>query len=195
MMAEAGATRVVGVDRSHEAVEEARKGAPRNSHFVVGDVTQLPFPDDEFDVYISFETFEHVEDEQILIEQAKRVLKPDGTFACSTPNRSVVSPGHCLSDHPLNPFHTREYEQEEFESILRRRFSRLLIYGQTFFPTKYTALLNGIGKKAPALAVRVHQIRKILGIFREHEGKHLPVALPLCGEPEVLIAVCTNRAK
>jgi ubiquinone/menaquinone biosynthesis C-methylase UbiE len=161
----------------------------------VGDVTKLPVPNEEYDVYISFETFEHVEDEQLLLEHATRVLKPDGIFACSTPNRSVVSPGHGLSDRPLNPFHTREYDQGEFDSILRHHFSDLLFYGQTFFPAKYTALLNRIGRKAPALAVRLHQIRKILGVVRENEGKHQPMELPLHGEPEVLIAVCRNRAK
>ena len=192
ILAEAGATGVIGVDRSPEAVEEARKHAHHNSRFVVGNVARLPFPDNEFDIYLSFETFEHVEEGETLVEQAKRVLKPGGTFICSTPNRPVISPGHGLSDRPLNPYHTREYDEKEFDSILRRHFSKILFYGQTFFSTQYKLRLNRLGNKSPALAVRLHQIRKILGIFQEHEEKHRPIELPFRGDPEVLIALCTN---
>jgi len=192
ILAEAGATVVMGVDRAIEAVEEAGKDAHPKSLFIVGNVERLPLPDDEFDVYLSFETFEHVEEGETLIEQAKRVLKPGGTFICSTPNRPLISPGHGLSDRPLNPYHTREYDEEEFDSILRRYFSKPRLYGQTFFPAQYKLRLNRIGKKSPALAVRLHQIRKILGIFREHEEKHRPIELPFRGDPEVLIALCTS---
>ncbi len=194
ILAKAGATEVVGLDRSPEAVEDARKDAHPNSHFIVGNVGRLPFSDNEFDIYLSFETFEHVEAADSLLEQAKRVLKPGGTFICSTPNRPLISPGHGLSSRPLNPYHTREYNEEEFDSMIRRYFSKPLLYGQTFFPTKYKLRLNRIGKKSPTLAVHLHQVRKILGIFREHEGKHRPIGLPSHGDPEVLIALCTSSS-
>jgi SAM-dependent methyltransferase len=194
ILAEAKATAVVGLDRSPEAVDEARKTAHPNSLFMVGDVTRLPFADHVFDVYLSFETFEHIEKSEALVEEARRILNPAGTFICSTPNRPVISPGHRLADRPLNPFHTREYDRDEFDSTLRRFFPEPLFYGQTFFSPQYISRLNRIGRKTPTLAVRIHQIRKILGVFRENEKRHRPIELPCDGEPEVLIAVCTTKS-
>jgi len=58
MMAEEGkATRVVGLDLSPEAIDQARKGCGQiqNVEFLLGSVEELPFEDSTFDVYTSFD--------------------------------------------------------------------------------------------------------------------------------------------
>jgi len=49
-------------------------------HFVAGDATDLPFPDDSFDLCFSHTVLEHVPTAPFLAEQ-KRVLRPGGRIA------------------------------------------------------------------------------------------------------------------
>ena len=62
LLAAAGARSAVGVDLD-ERTDRPRRGATtRRPEFVRGDVAQLPFEDDAFDLVVSFETIEHVPD-------------------------------------------------------------------------------------------------------------------------------------
>ena len=125
ILARAGATRVVGLDVSAEAVAVARtRVRAGTANFTTGDVCALPFPDRSFDLYASFDTVEHVADADRFAAEARRVLKPGGTFLCSTPNRVVTNPATGPCDKPFNPFHVREYTAEELTDLLRQRSTR-----------------------------------------------------------------------
>lgn len=185
-----GAAIVDCVDCSMGTVAEVHAVTNPRIRTIAADVEKLPFPKDICDVYISFETLEHVRDDQALVDEARRVVKPDGLFICSTPNRMVISPGHSIDDRPSNPYHAREYDQSDFESLLRSCFSSIEFFGQTQFGFRYTNRLNQIGRVFHMLAISFHQVWKSLNILWEHEDKHRPKRLPLEGEPEVFIAVC-----
>ena len=45
----------------------------------------LPFLDGAFDLVLCVETIEHVRDVQLLLSEVRRVLRPDGTLALTTP--------------------------------------------------------------------------------------------------------------
>ncbi|MFQ5789203.1 MAG: class I SAM-dependent methyltransferase, partial [Acidobacteriota bacterium] len=187
-----GARAVDGVDNSWEAFEEARRCGPTEPlRFIVADVTELPLASHRYDAYVSFETLEHVEGDRALLSEAVRVLKPGGKLLCSTPNRELLSPGNSIQDRPVNPYHIREYNLEEFQSLLREFFGSIELFGQTPFPHEHRDRLLRIARRAPGLAIRLHQIRNILGIPWEKPEKHFPARLPFGGEPEVLIAVCS----
>jgi hypothetical protein len=59
--------------------------------------------------------------------ECRRVLRKNGLFICSTPNRRVFSPS---VDKPPNPFHIKEFWPEEFCSLLCRYFVDITLYGQ-----------------------------------------------------------------
>ena len=156
-------------------------------------MTRLPFPAHTFDLIVSLETVEHVEDDSAYTAEMQRVLKKDGLLLCSTPNRRVLNPGRTLSDHPFNQFHIREYSPSEFENLLRRYFGQVTLYGQSSYPNVYVAALERLGRRFPMVAVRIHQLRKLLGIAFERRERHLPGPLPFRNaEPEVLIAVANH---
>lgn len=190
ILIENGAHLVDGIDKSIEAIEEARQGADGGLHFFVADATELPLPESAYDVYVSFETIEHVDDDRALVAEARRVLKSDGLFICSTPNRLVVSPGHDFSARPANPYHVREYVVSELESILRTHFCSVDLFCQTSFPFVYIGCLNRIGRSFPKLATRIHQMRKVLRVPWETADRYDPAQMSQVGVPEVLIAVC-----
>ena len=56
---------------------------------------RIPFPDDYFDLVVSNQVFEYVFDLQEVLEEIKRVLKPDGKLLCLFPTREVVRDGRC----------------------------------------------------------------------------------------------------
>ncbi len=94
-----------------------------NIYWTQGDVTELPYENEEFDVYASFEVFEHLPVETAVrhIEEAHRVLKECGRFIVSTPNRE-------MRKHVKNPFHIKEYCYDEFYEILKNVFQKVDFY-------------------------------------------------------------------
>jgi SAM-dependent methyltransferase len=129
MLATQGARSVVGVDIAPEAIDYARERyqAP-NLTFHVGDVTALAYPDRQFSAAVCLEVFEHVQAYMALLKEAVRVLSPGGTLILSTPNKQVWSPGRAM---PINPWHIREFEREEFGHALDSALSDVRYWGQT----------------------------------------------------------------
>lgn len=120
MLAGAGAASVVGVEIDAATVAGARQ--KYGLEYVEGDVCELPFGDASFDLVVSFETVEHVEDPARAVSEFKRVLAPGGTLVVSTPNtaESLVE----------NPFHTRELSPDQFSALLGEHFDRVRIMYQ-----------------------------------------------------------------
>jgi SAM-dependent methyltransferase len=121
ILAEAGATRVTGVDISAPAIEAARATA-RGAEFEVGDIASLPLGDDSVDLVVCLETIEHVEEPERALDELARVLAPDGLLLLSSPNRDVYPPG--------NPHHRREFTPSELRDELRRRFREVELLRQ-----------------------------------------------------------------
>ena len=119
---------VVGMDIGADAIAYAKSHYRLpNLRYVVGDVLSPPFPRASFDLIVTFEVLEHLEDAQRSLELSRWMLKPDGVLIVSTPNREVYSKGH---EKPWNPYHVREFSLPEFQALLHAQFSHVQIYGQ-----------------------------------------------------------------
>ena len=191
-LAEGGARRVDGFDLSPEAVREAMLATANlgNVSVQVAVAARLPSRDAAYDLFVSFETIEHLEDDRAFLTEAARVLKPGGTFICSTPNRNLLDPGTSIRDKPFNTFHVREYTLRDLERVLRQYFVSVNWLGQSFYGRSYCQILNRIGRFSPRWAVRLHQTRKCLTMPFERMSWHRPTRLRGRGEPEILIAIC-----
>jgi GT2 family glycosyltransferase/glycosyltransferase involved in cell wall biosynthesis/SAM-dependent methyltransferase len=111
---------VVGIDNDARAVGFARGHYGRaNVGYLVGDCQRLPFQSQAFDVVTSFELIEHLPDAKRYLEEVRRVLKQSGTLVVSTPNRPVY---HEHLGDVTNPFHVREWDLEEFLTLLKVYF-------------------------------------------------------------------------
>ncbi|MEM9305263.1 MAG: methyltransferase domain-containing protein [Pseudomonadota bacterium] len=126
LMAGAAAS-VTGVDASAEAVAHARQryGA-ETLDFQQGDATALPFDDDCFDAIVSFETIEHLEPQAEMLDEFRRVLRPDGFLVISSPDRRTYSDERDYQ----NEFHVRELYRDEFVTMIEERFPARRILGQ-----------------------------------------------------------------
>lgn len=181
ILSEAGARQVTSMDVSIDA---------SGLGFVRADATRLPARDGSFDLYVSFETLEHVEEDEALVREARRVLAPGGTFLCSTPNRDFLSPGLTLRDRPRNQYHVREYSIGEFEALLMRVFPKVRLFGQTWFSERHQRILARAGRRSNLLSVRLHQLSNLAHLPWESEVRHTPTSLSREGFPEVVIGVC-----
>ena len=118
---------VLALDISEEAVGYAgERYAGENIELLVGDCRELPLASDSTDVVVSFELIEHLQDQEAHLLEVSRVLKPDGLTVISTPNRIFYS----QESNQANPFHTHEFDFQEFLDFLKSVFSSVQIYFQ-----------------------------------------------------------------
>lgn len=64
-------------------------GSPAADRITIREMsaTKLDYPDNTFDLVTSIEVLEHIEELDQALEEIRRVLKPGGRFAFTTPNR------------------------------------------------------------------------------------------------------------
>lgn len=125
------AKKVYGIDISKEAIEHARKTYAKSEiEFIESSITSIPFEDNSIDVFISFETIEHVDEisQEKFISEIKRVLKEDGVLVISTPNKEIYSD---LYEY-INEFHVKEFYKNEFEKLIEKYFKFINLYSQRF---------------------------------------------------------------
>jgi O-antigen biosynthesis protein len=125
------ASAVVGVEIDSAAVQHARGKYKRNNlQFEQGSITNLPLQEEHgFDAVVCFEAIEHIAEQQKLVSEAKRMLKPDGIFVVSTPNKQIYQ----HESHEDNPFHVNELEFPEFRDLLAGFFKNVRFLGQRIF--------------------------------------------------------------
>jgi len=122
------AASVEGVDVSEQAIGHAKEryGHLPGLNFQVADCTRLPYADDEFDRVVSFETLEHLAEQDQLLAEFRRVLKPDGFLLLSSPDKAVYSD----AQNNVNEFHVRELYRDELEALVARHFPACRLLGQ-----------------------------------------------------------------
>ena len=85
LTAELEATELVAADVSEVALARARERLPGARIVALAADEPLPLPDNAFDLVLCAETLEHVRDVQLLLSEARRVLRPGGRLAVTTP--------------------------------------------------------------------------------------------------------------
>jgi SAM-dependent methyltransferase len=140
---------VAGVDVSDQAIAHAERtyARPGTVEFVQASCTRLPFPDASFDVAVSFETLEHIGQQEAFLDELARVLKPDGVLVLSSPNKLEYSDKRGFA----NEFHVKELYRDELAALVAARFPECAWYGHraTFYSV--------IAPEAPG-AARAHVV-------------------------------------
>jgi len=103
---------VVGLDYSAEALRFSRS---RNTgaELLQGDAARLPFADASFDVVVSLDVMEHVEDDVAMAAEIRRVLKPGGSAVINVPAHPFL-----WSDHDVALHHFRRYTRAGLRQLL-----------------------------------------------------------------------------
>lgn len=77
---------VIGIEPNEALANDAR---PLHGSLPLARMSgaMLGFPDNAFDLVISFDVFEHIADSDTHISEVRRVLRPGGSYALQTPNK------------------------------------------------------------------------------------------------------------
>jgi SAM-dependent methyltransferase len=124
LTAELAATELTAADVSPVALARAGRRLPGARLAELRPDAPLPFGDGEFDLVLCAETLEHVRDVQLLLSEARRVLRPGGTLALTTPAHgrlsglAVLAGGFERHFDPLSP-HLRFLTRRSLRTLLR----------------------------------------------------------------------------
>ena len=88
-----------------------------------GDICNIPYSDNEFDVVVCFDVLEHIEKDQKAVDEIYRVLKPGGYFVFTVPAFNSLYSCH---DKVLQ--HFRRYNKKTIAQILKKFEKKELAY-------------------------------------------------------------------
>ena len=144
---------LVGLDRIRPDAANRRGAA-----FVRADLHGIPLRAESFELIVSFQVIEHLDDPAAYLEAIAGLLAPGGNALITTPNIR-------MSDG-VNPYHVHEYSAEELSETLRPYFGQVA--------------MHGIGATEPVheyLAARSARIRRIMRLDPLGLRNALPRAL------------------
>jgi SAM-dependent methyltransferase len=119
--------RAVGLDVSTNAIEDAKARFGSSCvEFRTYDGITIPFADSKFDVIVSFQVIEHIEDTASYLSEIARLLRSDGIALFTTPNAAIRLDKGMV---PWNKFHVREYMADELKRLLCSTFSEISLRG------------------------------------------------------------------
>ncbi len=91
------------------------------TRFVQADLRAIPFAPRSFDLVVSFQVIEHLEDPTAYLSAISRTLRRDGEALITTPN--------VLTSLGVNPYHVHEYGADELQRTLEAWFWEVEILG------------------------------------------------------------------
>jgi SAM-dependent methyltransferase len=140
ILGDAGAAFVTGVDVSSEAVDFAKnKYGSGLITFQVADAEH--FLHGKFDLIVSFETLEHLDDRRLFLANLSAMLNRHGVLIISTPNKAITSPMK-RPEKIRNKYHKYEYVEQEFIGELKDAgFGDIQQFGQHSYPAIFRVQL------------------------------------------------------
>src|ERR1700761_2693429 len=115
--------KVLGVDINQPLIAaNQQNNQVGNISYDIGDCFALSLPDGAVTGATAMELIEHLPVDKVddFIGEVRRVIRPGGSFVCSTPQNSH-------GDIPLVPWHIKEYSVTELRAILERHFASVKI--------------------------------------------------------------------
>ena len=111
----------IAVDKYNTEINDELK-KENNITFFQAEVPPLNgIGDNSVDFVVTFQVIEHINDDEMFLQEIHRVLKPGGKMILTTPN-SMMS-------LTRNPWHTREYTPEQMGEVLKISFNNFELKG------------------------------------------------------------------
>jgi SAM-dependent methyltransferase len=121
------AKEVIGIDINNEAINYCKKNyKSENLSFIRSDVFLLE-EDSKYDIAVTFQVIEHIENISEFCDKLKNIVKIGGTIFISTPNIPLDQ-----KIRNRNKYHINEMTYQEFKNILENKFKNVEINGIAF---------------------------------------------------------------
>lgn len=123
------ALKVYGVDIDVDTVNKAKiKYSRNNLEYIYGSATKIPLENNSIDVVVSFETIEHHDKHEEMMQEIKRVLKHNGLLIISTPDKAIYSDKQGFK----NEFHIKELYKNEFAALISKYYNQYQVLTQQY---------------------------------------------------------------
>jgi 2-polyprenyl-3-methyl-5-hydroxy-6-metoxy-1,4-benzoquinol methylase len=119
--------KVVGVDISHVGLRIARYHSQKvrgDCNLVLGEVFNLPFKRECFDVIVMSEVIEHLEHQMKALNIVNKLLKHDGYFILTTPNRVYSDVTELIYKFARKPFSSAQIIEKQIHPRALRSLVR-----------------------------------------------------------------------
>ena len=101
---------VTGIELSETSVCLARQRGC--GEVVEGSVLEMPFPDGSFDLAVSLDVIEHLEDDVAALRELRRTVAPGGALLVTVPAYQWLWSGHDVINH-----HYRRYTRRSMQRV------------------------------------------------------------------------------
>ncbi len=150
------ARKVVGGDIDEKNLKFARdyyQGRP-NIELRILDAHKLPFSDSSFDCVILYEAIYYLDDPELFVAEARRVLRDNGVIIICTANKD-------LADFNPSPYSKRYFGANELASLLKSSGWRNIgIFGDS--PVNSNSLKSKVISLVKKTAVALHLVPKTM---------------------------------
>ncbi|HQE19692.1 MAG: class I SAM-dependent methyltransferase [Aggregatilineales bacterium] len=166
----------VGVELSRRAVEEAARKFPHVT-FIQADIFTWDYPKEEFDIVVSQEVIEHVDEQERYLAIAHDLLQPDGYLILTTPNARTF--------YAMQQEQRESWSRQPIENWISRRELANMVK-RYFEILELKTIILGYGSRGSYRLVNSRRVRDILhrvGLasaydsLREHFGYGLHIML------------------
>lgn len=175
LLKEMGARSVSGFDISEESINYAKKNYKTTGvNFRVGNAEKFPKYKNKFDLIVTFELIEHIDDHDAFLKQVTANLQKNGTLIVSTPNKNTYQ--------NENLYHINELTPDEFEKLLNGTFKYVELFDQRFLFSNFI------------LPVHNKTDKEFSKIDESYIQENVNCFLPLnkLDDCRYLVAICSN---
>jgi ubiquinone/menaquinone biosynthesis C-methylase UbiE len=132
-----------GLDFAPGMISACMEKYPKK-RFVLGDAESLPFKDKSFDCVVCFWSFHHIVYPEMVLDEIKRVLKPNGLLVIATFKDVGLNFAAKLGDMVSGAYWgytTKRYSKKDMGKLMGERFKSVNV---EIYP-KSLSLLNAMG--------------------------------------------------
>jgi ubiquinone/menaquinone biosynthesis C-methylase UbiE len=137
--------RLIGLDVSETALEQARKNLPEIKFYKINDGEKIPLKSENADFIFSSEVIEHIYDTENAFSEMARILRPGGKILLTTPYHGLIKnlliTIFAFNKHfnPISP-HIRFFTKKTLLELLNKNNLKVLkigYYGR-FWPISHS---------------------------------------------------------
>jgi 2-polyprenyl-3-methyl-5-hydroxy-6-metoxy-1,4-benzoquinol methylase len=111
------------VDKIETVIDKLQKQYPDGMFKSMNIPPLTGLKDNTYDVIVSFQVIEHIQNDELFLKEIFRVLRPGGTALLTTPNKKMSL--------TRNPWHIREYAPDELKQLASKVFPKVMLKGIT----------------------------------------------------------------
>ena len=165
-----GASSVLGVDISEDAINKAQiRFTSSATKFLQLPADTETFLSQKFDLVVSFETIEHVQDPEQFLTNIKNSMHKDSIAIISCPNDAWY-----YAYGGSNPFHLHTWTPDEFKHLINKHFGNVkMVFGYPSIGFTNVGENQYLGEKFTSKSSRGEMVHQVAPLSQKESAYYL----------------------